>query len=529
MFPGAERAGSNDRGMAWAGLDPQYPRAIDSVLIQGTAAQPTCFYAPNGVQVPAIIHPFYQPSIGPTASNREGPYGPYWPDGVFIPYRPAALRDPRYHHVPTTTTSTTSTTTPPPRWDGAHAFVQMPTPNHLGSWTPLSTGLAGATNAAPGSVPLHTPPTVNAPPGIRSYGVHWAPSQAEYHSRPVPFQPGDAHPIAAFPVNVVPTQNPYPSYPMLHHSNHVADMAGVPEPPPGASSKDMFPSDLSSVSSAYSVEPAARGSRQSQFKDRLLAWAHRIYVDLLTTLHQTRMGVEALSSQGGHPHLKLPKPTIYPKPPRQRTFQFSGPAREVLPGPEGPMARAQAHGAGAGVGMQAPSLQKPALYQTKSDPQASGRYHLTAPRGSSATRLSLDVAPATLERHHSADLMVERRPQLHLSPLSRPDNAHALQQSPGKSSPPPPPPPPPPVPRGYLPYSRLAFYSSLFSYSSLVSSFGEFPRLIVPPPPPPFFFLLLFLLLSITTNDDGNVNSERGSNGAGDDQQIVCRERLGLD
>ncbi|KAI5235459.1 TPR-like protein [Aureobasidium subglaciale] len=51
--------------------------------------------------VPSVMQPSFQ-HLGPTASGIDGHglYGPYWNDGTYVPYRPAALRDPRFytHH-----------------------------------------------------------------------------------------------------------------------------------------------------------------------------------------------------------------------------------------------------------------------------------------------------------------------------------------------------------------------------------------------------------------------------------------------
>lgn len=58
------------------------------------------YYSSNGPQVPTVLQPTYQPSPGPTASNDGGFYGPYWPDGKFVPYRPAAFRG-QVSHYPT--------------------------------------------------------------------------------------------------------------------------------------------------------------------------------------------------------------------------------------------------------------------------------------------------------------------------------------------------------------------------------------------------------------------------------------------
>lgn len=52
----------------------------------------------NAMQVPTVLQPPYQPCSGPTSSNDGGFYGPYWPDGKFVPYRPAATRHIAYHN-----------------------------------------------------------------------------------------------------------------------------------------------------------------------------------------------------------------------------------------------------------------------------------------------------------------------------------------------------------------------------------------------------------------------------------------------
>ncbi|KAF2157562.1 glycosyltransferase family 41 protein [Myriangium duriaei CBS 260.36] len=63
--------------------NPGYPLQYVNPLAQNAA---TVIQLPN--------HPY-----GPTASGvgGQGPYGPYWHDGTFIPYKPHAIRDPRYY------------------------------------------------------------------------------------------------------------------------------------------------------------------------------------------------------------------------------------------------------------------------------------------------------------------------------------------------------------------------------------------------------------------------------------------------
>ena len=78
--------------MNWSNV-PSLPFTQHNVLDHLSMQQAATFYPNNGMRVPTVIQPAYQPSPGPTASNDGGLYGPYWPDGKFLPYRPAALRD----------------------------------------------------------------------------------------------------------------------------------------------------------------------------------------------------------------------------------------------------------------------------------------------------------------------------------------------------------------------------------------------------------------------------------------------------
>jgi tetratricopeptide (TPR) repeat protein len=73
----------------------QSPNVLEYLSMQ----QATTFYPNNGMQIPTVIQPGYQPSPGPTASNDAGLYGPYWPDGKFVPYRPAAYRGHERQHL----------------------------------------------------------------------------------------------------------------------------------------------------------------------------------------------------------------------------------------------------------------------------------------------------------------------------------------------------------------------------------------------------------------------------------------------
>ncbi|KAF2222803.1 glycosyl transferase family 41-domain-containing protein [Elsinoe ampelina] len=108
---------------------------------------------------------------GPTASslNGNGPFGPYWHDGTFVPYRPNAIRDPRYypqttqqihglglqinlqqqyHHSP---------------YDASTMRAQYfnRTPPHM-----LSPELSHTYNQYRGPVPFPSPPIPQSPPAL---------------------------------------------------------------------------------------------------------------------------------------------------------------------------------------------------------------------------------------------------------------------------------------------------------------------------------------------------------------------------
>lgn len=67
---------------------------LDSVLYQGS---PSYLPGPHagGQQIPMVMQPMWPPCVGITSLNHPGPY---WPNGAsFVPYRPAPIRDPRFH------------------------------------------------------------------------------------------------------------------------------------------------------------------------------------------------------------------------------------------------------------------------------------------------------------------------------------------------------------------------------------------------------------------------------------------------
>ncbi|KAF2089441.1 glycosyltransferase family 41 protein [Saccharata proteae CBS 121410] len=71
--------------------------SIDSMLNQMQTHHPHMQFQQMGQQYHGVMQPSLHGPLGPTVSNDIGPYGPYWPGGAFVPYRPVAMRDPRYY------------------------------------------------------------------------------------------------------------------------------------------------------------------------------------------------------------------------------------------------------------------------------------------------------------------------------------------------------------------------------------------------------------------------------------------------
>ncbi|KAG8526886.1 uncharacterized protein KY384_008315 [Bacidia gigantensis] len=77
-----------------ANVNPNAPPAggMDSVLHQ-SSLHTHPFNTVSNQSVPTVLQPMWPPCLGPTSLQAPGPFGPYWPNGAFEPYRPAPLRD----------------------------------------------------------------------------------------------------------------------------------------------------------------------------------------------------------------------------------------------------------------------------------------------------------------------------------------------------------------------------------------------------------------------------------------------------
>lgn len=247
-------------GTSWV-RPVNYPPGIDSVLNQSLPLQtPQRFLVHNGAYVPTVLPATLQQCVGPTASAGTGPFGPYWPDGVYIPYRPAAFRDSRF--------GSPNPNHPQPIFD-----INQPVFNQ--AQIPLN-GRADAGFAWGQSAPA----IPNHDPRLKSHFPPRHSDQLPYHVR----------------------ANRSVSYSHPLHNE--------PIPWTGRSPGHRF------------QLPGPAVAANTEFKEKILSWAHGVYVDLLATIHQARRNSVSNGGADGQAARFL-KPSIYPKPPRQPGLDFS--------------------------------------------------------------------------------------------------------------------------------------------------------------------------------------------------------------
>lgn len=251
-------------GTSWV-RPVNYPPGMDSVLNQNLPFQASQrMILQNGAYIPTVLPATLQQCVGPTASAGTGPFGPYWPDGVYIPYRPAAFRDSRFGS-PNPTASHFFDTSQPKQ----PTFNQPPIQHE----SHVDSGLAWAQST--GGIPTHDP----------LMKTHFPPRHSD--------------------------QLPY-------HARVNRPLSGYSQPP------------LNNDSMAWKSRTSTHGLPQQgppltvnvEFKEKILSWAHSVYVDLLATIHQARRNSISNGGMDGQSQ-RFMKPSIYPKPPRQPGLDFS--------------------------------------------------------------------------------------------------------------------------------------------------------------------------------------------------------------
>ncbi|MCJ1283758.1 hypothetical protein MMC26_003089 [Xylographa opegraphella] len=259
----------------WRQNGPPTP-SLDSVLHQ-TPLPHQAYNLEGFQQVPMVLQPMWPPCLGLTASNAPGPYGPYWPNGSFEPYRPAALRDQRFH----TQFANFSISDP---------SDPQPCQEHRTNWSSSSN---------PSS---HR--QANASHGQWTIKAH--PDRAFDAARPL-------HDLRGFQ-----TQVPSPSKFKVDDKQSQALPYRVESIPLRRPTLFDNSSDFSALNApTQSLSPlspdGSQHSGQLQFKEKVLVWAHRIYINLLASIYQARK-----HSHNKHQpnERRLSQTTFFPKPPQ---------------------------------------------------------------------------------------------------------------------------------------------------------------------------------------------------------------------
>ena len=242
-------------------------QGVDSVLDQGMFLQhdPAFF---NGHQVPTVLQPMWPPCIGFTPLDNNGPYGPYWPDGAYEPYRPAPFRDPQY-------------------------YQQRVCDNFQGA----AANIADNCSERESAQQHHH--------HHQHFGKRCNSGQKYLEQQPIKgLEPANRYRNEHELVNSRSQRwktSPRPDTADLCREAEGKDEWGV--------------SDLHYALHQMPSHPIQLGGN-AQFKEKTLAWAHRVYLDLLATMHQSRRN----ESSGRHSAERHFPANVYPKPPRQPQF-----------------------------------------------------------------------------------------------------------------------------------------------------------------------------------------------------------------
>ena len=240
----------------------EFPGGLDSMLNQTLPLQPTQrYYMQPGSNIPTVLPAALHAQFGPTASAGQELYGPYWPDGTYNPYRPAAVRDSRFFpRAPT---------------------ERFPLDHHLEQLPPLRRS---------GRLPLVQSDTYPPDPLHQTLGGHFGPAEP-------------AARLWTLPQNNYQTSHPQPPHPYL-----------VEEPPRSGPVMSMTRPALTSFVPGLQSERIA-------FRDRTFAWANKIYTDLLQTIRGTTKDQRTAAHPLTGPR-PIMKPVIFPKPPKRSESHF---------------------------------------------------------------------------------------------------------------------------------------------------------------------------------------------------------------
>ena len=295
-IPSASGYTGQDRGGEWLYQQP-HAVGIDSVLNQTPFQQASAFLTPNDMRIPTVLQPANQSCLGPTASNGQGPFGPYWPNGAFIPYRPAALRDARFFSS---------------MEHGPGLMCDAPAPANL---------LPNDLQHPHGAISLTSYQTSTPMHHILN-PYRSSPKSGEVANNACPEYP---FPLFEGANSVrMPMSNQYNnSTQQIHHPQSFQKQFKGPFQTycPRAQSGSCF--ETTSIHARVpnmdndrtpTSETGLRASNHD-FRDKVLCWAHSVYIDLLASLQSRKSAYGSVKGKGQHQHQQ--RAGIYPRPPRQ--------------------------------------------------------------------------------------------------------------------------------------------------------------------------------------------------------------------
>ena len=232
---------------------------VDSVLSQTSLyAQPHRLADPY--QAPPMLQPLWPPCLRSMSSQTRPTIGPYWPNGTYEPYRPAPGRDP----------GSQSTYDNEVQFPGSSKFrlsnAQLPV---LENEFALGLGHSSQPQAASQE--------------LRQHLLHQ--QQSDFYNPNSDFNSGRGTALHGTPI--------YPG-----------DESSWSEQQQSSNLDHAYSNlRLSSLDGAVNSQTAPRGtenkSGNAQFKEKVLAWAHRIYGVLLATIEQERRNASQ-EQQAGH-------------------------------------------------------------------------------------------------------------------------------------------------------------------------------------------------------------------------------------
>ncbi|CAD6589542.1 MAG: hypothetical protein ASARMPRED_004126 [Alectoria sarmentosa] len=279
---GARASDETEVDLRW--ISNSVPSAgLDSVLDQSYSHHH--HYNLAGSQhVPTVLQPMWPPCLGPTSIHNPGPYGSYWPDGAFEPYRPAPLLDSRFQYQSPELTVDLSTPQPPAvshygQWLQAHSDPQHTQgTDHLVISTSVLDERGHEILASPNRLHDNT----NKVSSIFSNRA--AATTQQQHGIPLAYR----NKPSTWKDQSSRTFNEVYRRPGLANSEFCTPSLPLPH------------------------DPAVSNSN-AHFREKVLVWAHRIYGGLLTSVEQTRRNPPNEQHHAGTQH----QSNCYTHPPRR--------------------------------------------------------------------------------------------------------------------------------------------------------------------------------------------------------------------